>query len=1201
MLLILIINTGEEVKAINNKLKTLFVLILFFISFLYLTPSSLSDSMPEQLWSKFYDSSKNDMAQGLAIDSNNNIFVTGYMENINKEEIIIIKYDEYGNTIFNKKFESYYSCRAYDICVDIQNNVIIGGFVDINGYKDFLLIKYDNNGNLIWNITDHVSDDDTIYGIDADTNANIIYTGKANNSFYTAKIDSNGVEIWNQSYNFQNDAVSKSVTINLDNDIIICGYVTYSSNRECKIIKYNSNGVLEWIKTHSDSNYNNAEGIITDQDNNIYITGTKIIEGSSDFLILKYFSNGTLVFSKTYDISIMDAGADITLNQNGEIFLTGNVINTHEQKNIAVLKFSNSGNYIWSETYDVNNDYDYGTSIAVDNQNKIIFTGFTKGLHNYNFITMKFAEKPTANFTWNPINPTTKDNIEFIDQSIDPAGYITDWSWDFGDGYSSDLQNPNHQYQNTGFYTVTLTITDDDSNIDTISKQIEIVNSPPNADFTFQKSTSSNSIIEFFDQSSDFDGTITNYLWDFDDGTNSTDQNPIHQFSEFKTFQVSLTVWDNEGDYNTITKNVEVTNIPPNADFNYQKSTISNDIIEFTDESTDTDGTIISWFWDFSDGTNSTEQNPVHEFSDFKTYQVSLKVYDNDGYDDLIIKDVNVVNNPPISDFNFNIISENLVEFNESSTDSDGTIISYFWEFGDGNFSYQKNVSHQYQNYGTFNISLTVTDNNGFNDTKTKLVSTIYPPSKITGLNITDAKDGKLNLIWNNCLDQLPIEKYKIYRDGNFLNYSYQNNYQDKNLTNNQSYSYQISAINIFSIEGEKSDIVSGTPTITEGEENTTNDEDDTNNNNNQQNSGYIGKGKTNNLPIDKYEPIADASAGEPYYAYVNEEIIFNASESYDPDGEIINYTWDFGDGNNSYNIETSHIYENQGSYNLILTVIDNDGLIDTYETQIQINLPNRAPEKPYIYGPNNGSKKENYSFNFKSYDEDLDDLFYNISFGDGTIITTDTYKNNENATVNHSWNLAGKYEIEAYANDNKTISEKSNHIIFIDSIEISYNNSKIGYIIDENGDGTYDLFYSYESNNISLIDKTNDSNYLIDLDSDGEPDLIYNETSKTTEQYNNEYKSNKAGNANNVICPISIIFILIIILLYLFLKRKKEKPKKTKKENKEIIKPEKIKIKEEKYKMPKDESIYNMNIDEIEDYVNKLIDEQNNLFSNNN
>jgi PKD repeat protein len=92
--------------------------------------------------------------------------------------------------------------------------------------------------------------------------------------------------------------------------------------------------------------------------------------------------------------------------------------------------------------------------------------------NNIYTVTVDVMAKPVASFTYAPTNPTTADTIQFIDQSYDPDGNITAWHWDFGDGTTSNAQNPTHRYSQAGTYTVTLTVTDNDGNTNSTSKTI---------------------------------------------------------------------------------------------------------------------------------------------------------------------------------------------------------------------------------------------------------------------------------------------------------------------------------------------------------------------------------------------------------------------------------------------------------------------------------------------------------------------------------------------------------------------------------------------------------------------------------------------------------------------------------------------------------------------------------------------------------
>jgi len=99
------------------------------------------------------------------------------------------------------------------------------------------------------------------------------------------------------------------------------------------------------------------------------------------------------------------------------------------------------------------------------------------GREDFNFAP---NQPPTANFSYTPKNITTNVVVQFTDTSYDTDGFITNWTWDFGDGVTSTQQNSTHQYTTSGPYTVTLNVTDESGATNTTTQQITVINLLPN-------------------------------------------------------------------------------------------------------------------------------------------------------------------------------------------------------------------------------------------------------------------------------------------------------------------------------------------------------------------------------------------------------------------------------------------------------------------------------------------------------------------------------------------------------------------------------------------------------------------------------------------------------------------------------------------------------------------------------------------------
>ena len=266
------------------------------------------------------------------------------------------------------------------------------------------------------------------------------------------------------------------------------------------------------------------------------------------------------------------------------------------------------------------------------------------------YVTVTDTE-PRADFNATPTSGLAPLQVRFTDTSTSYDG-ITGWTWNFGDGQSSEEQNPNHVYAADGTYTVILMVLEEDGSDDVKTKMnyITVTDTAPKADFSYSQDTAPLTI-SFTDQSTSYD-EIVSWFWDFGDGQTSTEQNPTHKFLDDGNFNVRLTVTDDDGSTDTISKQVALMNSPPTADFDIvssEKPTVNEDI-SFIDQSSDPDGDIVSWFWDLGDGTNSTAQNVTHRYQALGTYIVSLTITDNDGATDTASKNITIYDvTPPVT------------------------------------------------------------------------------------------------------------------------------------------------------------------------------------------------------------------------------------------------------------------------------------------------------------------------------------------------------------------------------------------------------------------------------------------------------------------------------------------------------------------------------------------------------------------------
>ena len=193
-------------------------------------------------------------------------------------------------------------------------------------------------------------------------------------------------------------------------------------------------------------------------------------------------------------------------------------------------------------------------------------------------------------------------------------------------------------------FNLTVTDTGGLQNTDSCIVNISWQNKPPTAVVTPDYTETTEGTLVTLDGSSstDSDDGIASYLWTQVDGDPVSLSDPTSAVTTFtapkteplgKNIKLKLTVKDHGGLQGTTDSSIyvmqnELPNNPPAAAFSYATSKKG---VTFTDRSTDSDGTIVSWFWGFGDGKTSTEQNPRHWYSGYGTYTVTLTVTDDDG------------------------------------------------------------------------------------------------------------------------------------------------------------------------------------------------------------------------------------------------------------------------------------------------------------------------------------------------------------------------------------------------------------------------------------------------------------------------------------------------------------------------------------------------------------------------------------------
>ena len=544
--------------------------------------------------------------------------------------------------------------------------------------------------------------------------------------------------------------------------------------------------------------------------------------------------------------------------------------------------------------------------------------------------------------------------------STDADGSIVLYEWDFdGDGSfdSNTGTSPaaGFVYTSFGFYDPVVRVTDDKGATDTASLSetggITLdLNSPPVADIAADTLSGNLPLLVNFDASgsSDVDGNIVRYEWDFEgDGTYDSDTGNVattaFTFTTTGNFDPTVRVTDDKGATDTASLSgtgggTITTNAPPTAAIS--ASPLSGNLpltVNFdASASTDSDGTIVQFEWDFDgDGTwdedSGTAAATSFEYTVSGVFDPRVRVTDDDGATDIASLSGSgggtiTLNDPPVADIQADSLSGSLpltVNFDASaSTDSDGTIIRYEWDYdGDGTFDADTGTtattSFEYTTSGNFDPAVRVTDDDGATDTASlsetgggEITLNDPPVADISGSPLSGALPLSVNFDASASTDSdgtIVLYEWDYDGDGNWD--------EDTGSTATTTFEYSTAGDFDARVRVTDNDGATDIASLSDG--------------------GGSG--------IEVLDPPSADITATPDNGPAPLVVSFDASGSTDSDGSIVLYEWDL-DGNGSFETDTGttptvgSTYSNVGGPTISVRVTDDDGLTDTDSITLSIS-----------------------------------------------------------------------------------------------------------------------------------------------------------------------------------------------------------------------------------------------------------------------
>jgi len=666
------------------------------------------------------------------------------------------------------------------------------------------------------------------------------------------------------------------------------------------------------------------------------------------------------------------------------------------------------------------------------------------------------------------------ESLEFVGKnSSDSDGKIVSYEWLMGDGTSKSGLTVTHVYEKPGIYTVTLAVTDDSAakNSTTRSSLKVFVNDPPVADAGSDQRVSAKESVRFdASKSYDPDGKIISYLWDFGDQSETKEKSEpfiSHSYEKPGTYSVMLTVKDDSGSSSdTASEQMRViVNDPPVADAGEDQWVTAGEVQFDGSGSRDPDGKIISYLWDFGDGSKDEGISPVHVYRNPGAYTISLLVSDDSGTTTARTSDemTVTVNHLPVADAGPDQIGipGQVIHFDGSaSADPDGKINTFHWDFGDGTEAEGDKVSHSYSRSGRYNVLLTVYDNSGHEGAmsfdEAEVVINQAPVAKIkTPLSLISGQflivpgetvrfdadssydsDGKIMLYQWEFSDPECGKQYKPSAACTFKNpgiYTVSLTVTDNSGTeNSMAWDKAVIRVNHQPRADAGKNIHTNEHTVAlDGTGSSDADGDPLTYLWNFGDNSLPGRGEkvfhtypkggsypviltvddgtglgnarsTSAIKVMLNDPPV-AKAGDDKTVCAGKVVIFDGVASVDPEGGRLKYHWNFGDSTEAEGVNPTKIYDRGGTYTVTLTVTDDSGLTggDTGTDRITV----RVIESPVADAGADQSVCANTTVQFdgtKSRDQDGVVNYFHWDFGDG--------KTGSGPTPIHVYNEAGQY-----------------------------------------------------------------------------------------------------------------------------------------------------------------------------------------------
>ncbi len=488
---------------------------------------------------------------------------------------------------------------------------------------------------------------------------------------------------------------------------------------------------------------------------------------------------------------------------------------------------------------------------------------------------------------------------------------------------------------------------------------------------------------------------FTSETWDWGDGTAATfyPGRPLsaatHTYTASGDYPVTLTLVDNHGNLATATEEVSV-GASPDAALTASPNQLeegSGPVSFDASASTDSDASIVSYAWDFGDGATAQGATASHTYATAGTYLARVTVTDSLGLSDTATATVTVSDEPPVAAFTIGAAAPEAgqsVPFDgSSSSDSDGSITSYAWSFGDGHTGSGRTPSHTYASPGTYSVTLTATDSSGQHASVSQPLTVLAgPTARFSPANAQIAEGAAI---------AFDASASSPGGSGGAIA-GYEWSFGDGATASGAMASHAYTSPGTYTVKLTVTDATGASASTTQA------------------------------VTVTAVPPVAVFGAS-PAVPIPGQSVTFDGGASSDVAGAIASYAWDFGDGASGTGPKPTHAYAGAGTYVVRLTVLARDGQEAAVSEPVTVYA---HPQATFSHSPLLPVEGASTSFSAISSGWGPGSAIssYVWSFGDGSTAT--------GASASHAYAREGSYRVTLTVTDGWGLSSSVSELVSV-------------------------------------------------------------------------------------------------------------------------------------------------------------------------